>query len=171
MQKWNRLLTGLLLAPAALLLLPEWPRIPVAGATTSDWNRASFWHEPWGLSGVHKGIDIFAKMGTGVIAPTYGVVLYNGEIARGGRVVVLLGPKLRIHYFAHLAAAEVAPGTPVWTGRALGSVGDTGNAKGKPPHLHYAVVTLIPYPWRADGSTQGWKKMFYLDPVKVLGRD
>jgi hypothetical protein len=51
----------------------------------------------------------------------------------------------------------------------LGAVGDTGNARGKPPHLHYAVVTMIPYPWRADDSTQGYRKAFYLDPFEVLG--
>jgi hypothetical protein len=47
-------------------------------------------------------------------------------------------------------------------------VGDTGNARGKPPHQHYAVLSVIPYPWRIDGATQGWKKMFYLDPGEIL---
>jgi murein DD-endopeptidase MepM/ murein hydrolase activator NlpD len=51
---------------------------------------------------------------------------------------------------------------------ALGIVGTTGNAKGKPPHLHYAIVTLIPYPWRIDSKPQGWKKMFYLNPIDYL---
>ena len=39
------------------------------------------------------------------------------------------------------------PGSP------LGTVGDSGNARGKPPHLHYAILSLLPYPWRADGSS------------------
>jgi hypothetical protein len=47
-------------------------------------------------------------------------------------------------------------------------VGDSGNAKGKPTHLHYSIVTLVPHPWRIDGSPQGWKKMFYLDPTRYL---
>jgi murein DD-endopeptidase MepM/ murein hydrolase activator NlpD len=46
----------------------------------------------------------------------------------------------------------------------VGTVGDSGNARGKPPHLHYAIVTLLPYPWRITGQTQGWKKAFFLDP-------
>jgi len=33
----------------------------VLGATPKDWNHATFWYEPWGKSGVHKGIDIFGK--------------------------------------------------------------------------------------------------------------
>jgi hypothetical protein len=39
---------------------------------------------------------------------------------------------------------------------------------GKPAHLHYSVVSLIPLPWRMDTSTQGWKKIFFLDPDDLL---
>ena len=86
----------------------------------------------------------------------------------GGKVIAVLGPKWRIHYYAHLSSIDTRFGALVSMGETIGAVGDTGNAAGKPPHLHYAVVTLIPYPWRWDGSTQGWKKMFFLDPGKVL---
>ncbi len=41
------------------LLIPEKMTIPVKGATSKDWNHNTFWYEPWGRSGVHKGIDIF----------------------------------------------------------------------------------------------------------------
>jgi peptidoglycan LD-endopeptidase LytH len=95
---------------------PEHPTIPVAGATVGDGNRKSFWYGPWGRSGVHKDIDIFAKKGTNVVAPTYGVVIFRGTIELGGRVLVLLGPKLRLHYFAHLDSWEVGPGRFVATG-------------------------------------------------------
>jgi murein DD-endopeptidase MepM/ murein hydrolase activator NlpD len=89
-RKRNRILLATLVALVVLFLLPEWPRVPVAGATAPDWNRASFWYEPWGVSGVHKGIDIFAEKGTPVVAPTYGLVLFRGDIALGGRVVAML---------------------------------------------------------------------------------
>jgi murein DD-endopeptidase MepM/ murein hydrolase activator NlpD len=158
----------LLLVLLAWLFAPEWPRIPVQGASTQDWNRQTFWFEPWGRSGVHKGIDIFARRGTPVVAPTYGLVLFRGEIDMGGKVILMLGPKWRLHYFAHLDSLDVYPGQPLMPGKRLGALGDTGNALGKPPHLHYTIVTLVPYPWRIDGSTQGWKKMFYLDPDRIL---
>jgi murein DD-endopeptidase MepM/ murein hydrolase activator NlpD len=165
--KRKRLLIALLLV--AWAVAPESPRIPVAGAGPRDWHRDTFWFEPWGRSGVHKGIDVFAKRDTPVLAPTYGVVIFRGDIPLGGRVVAMLGPKWRIHYFAHLQDYEVYPGEPVRVGSKLGGVGDSGNARGKPAHLHYSVISLLPYPWLADDSSQGWKKMFYLDPNQVLG--
>ncbi|WP_296885627.1 M23 family metallopeptidase [Thiobacillus sp.] len=57
---------------------------PVAGAARRDWNPASFWHGNWGASGVHKGIDIFARTGTPVAAAQSGLVLYTGNISLGG---------------------------------------------------------------------------------------
>ena len=152
----------------AWLLAPERLQISVQGASPRDWNPQSFWFEPWGRSGTHKGIDIFARAGTPIIAPTYGLVLFRGELATGGKVVLMLGPKWRLHYFAHLNDYSALPGQPVLPGSQLGSVGDSGNARGKPPHLHYSIVTLLPYPWRWDNSTQGWKKIFYLDPNQIL---
>lgn len=145
-------------------LLPESLQVPVQGASISDWNANTFWYDPWGKSGVHKGIDIFAEKGTPSTAPTNGVVIYSGSLSRGGKVVVLLGPKWRLHYLAHLDSINVSAFTSVRSGQTIGAVGNSGNAKNKPPHLHYSVVTLIPYIWRLDTSNQGWKKIFYLDP-------
>ena len=150
------------------LLIPERAVIPVTGASRSDWNKDTFWYEPWGASGVHKGIDIFAAKGTDVIAATGGVVLYSGAIKRGGNVVLVLGPKWRVHYYAHLDSIDSGVGGIISRGEKIGSVGDTGNAGGKQPHVHYVILSVIPYPWRIDTSTQGWKKMFYLDPGDML---
>lgn len=117
------------------------------------------------MSGVHKGIDIFAREGTPVVSPVHGIVVYTGTLARGGKVVVVLTTQWRVHYFAHLRDINITPGVPVSPLIRLGTVGTSGNAAGKPPHLHYSIVTLIPYPWRWDNATQGWKKMFFLDPT------
>jgi murein DD-endopeptidase MepM/ murein hydrolase activator NlpD len=83
----------------------------------------------------------------------------------------MLGPKWRVHYFAHLAAIAPDIGGTVAAGAQLGTVGDSGNARGKPPHSHYSVVSLLPRPWRWDGATQGWKKMFFIDPGALLTDD
>ena len=149
-------------------LLPQRTVIPVKNASTNDWNHKSFWYEPWGKSGVHKGIDIFAKKGTPLLSTTDGVVVFKGQLKLGGTVVAVLGAKWRIHYYAHLQRVDVHLGEFVSSKEQIGLVGDSGNAKGKPPHVHYSILTLFPYVWRADSSTQGWKKMFYLNPSEML---
>lgn len=149
------------------LLIPEDAIMPVEGATRKDWNPKSFWYEPWGVSGVHKGIDIFAPHGKAVLSAVPGVVIYQGYYGLGGNVVAVLGPKWRIHYYAHLDEAIPLPRF-VRQGTRLGAVGTTGNATGKPPHLHYAVLSIVPLPWRYSSATQGWKRIFFLDPAAVL---
>lgn len=153
---------------AAGLLWPQHAIVPVRGAGPHDWNPTSFWYHPWGRSGVHKGIDIFAAEGTPVVAATPGVVAFAGTIDMGGNVVAILGPKWRIHYYAHLDTIRARPGALVREGEEIGTVGATGNAAGKPPHLHYAIMTPLPYPWRIRFVPQGWKRMFYLDPGAAI---
>ena len=150
------------------LAVPERLVVPVKGATKADWNPATFWRSPWGASGVHKGIDIFAKEGTPVLSAAPGFVLYSGTLSLGGNVVIVAGPKWRFHYYAHLRETGTAAGRFVSGGQVIGTVGATGNAAGKPPHRHYTIATAIPFAWRADRGVQGWKKMFSLDPLARL---
>ena len=146
-------------------LLPQNMIIPVEGATTKSWAEDSFWAYPWGTSITHKGIDIFAERGTEVIAATNGIVIYTHEGGKGGKSVMVLGPKWRFHYYAHLDEIKTFHLKPLHRGTVLGTVGDTGNAKGKPPHLHYAITTPFPYFHLRDSvAVQGWKKMFHLNP-------
>ena len=150
------------------LLLSARGAVPVQGATEKDWNARSFWYEPWGKSGVHKGIDIFAPKGTRVISSNFGLVIFTGNIDMGGKVVAILGPKWRIHYYAHLQNINAKTFDLAGKGDIIGSVGDSGNAKGKPAHLHYSVFSLIPYPWRFSTETQGWKKLFFMNPAETF---
>lgn len=166
------ILSGLLTLPLLLLLLgfliPESYQMPVRGADKHDWNHKTFWHYPWGASGVHKGIDIFASGGRPVVSAVHGIVLSNRRSPRGGTYVVVLGPKWRIHYYAHLGEANARPGTFLAAGDVIGTVGTSGNARGKQPHLHYSILSLIPYPWNLRPVRQGWKRMFFLNPHRKL---
>lgn len=146
---------------------PEKVGMPVLGATEKDWSRQSFWHRPWGISGVHKGIDIFAKKGTPVLAAQSGLVVYRGNIKFGGNVVVILTKRGWLHYYAHLNQIR---SNLIWVkqGKKIGDIGNSGNAKGKSPHLHYAILNLIPRPLDLQFSTQGWKLMFYRNPSELV---
>jgi murein DD-endopeptidase MepM/ murein hydrolase activator NlpD len=139
--------------------------LPVQNATESSYNAKSFWYYPWGKSGTHKGVDIFAPMGTKVWAPCDGIIVNTGFNAMGGNFIVMLGAKWRLHYFAHLNAIYTAPFTYVHQYENIGVVGNTGNAYGKAPHLHYSLTTLVPYFSRADSTPQGYKKIWYLNPI------
>lgn len=159
---------SLLLIVVAGLIIPQGLVNPVEDAGKHSYNSKSFWYYPWGKSGTHKGVDIFAKEGTRVQSSTAEFVLFRGEIERGGKVVLIVGPKWRLHYYAHLAEIRATFFSFATAGETIGTVGTSGNAKGKSPHLHYSIITLIPYPWRIDREIQGWKKMFYLNPITYL---
>ncbi len=154
-------------------VIPEQNQMPVQGASSRDWNPESFWYFPWGRSRVHRGLDIFAKQGTPVVAPTGGFVLFNGEVLMGGNVVFMIGPKWRFHYFAHLEKIDPKIQSRrfgfVDTGQQIGTVGTTGNAKGKPPHLHYSIRSLYPQFWQYKPQTiAAWKRMYYVNPATYL---
>ena len=150
------------------LLLPQNLQMPVDGANQHSYHPKSFWHEGWGSSIVHKGVDIFAKKGTPIHASTYGLVIGNSEVGKGGKVVLVLGPKWRIHYYAHLNESKTSLFSFVTQNSVIGTVGNSGNAKKTPAHLHYSIATMIPYPWRIDDAPQGWMKMFYLNPIEYI---
>ena len=76
--------------------------------------------------------------------------------------------KWRFHYFAHLSAIYTKSFTIAKKGTIIAAVGDTGNARGKAPHLHYEIHTLIPYIWQVDTTPQGYKKMWYINPIKCF---
>lgn len=99
----------------------------------------------------HEGIDIFAARDTPIQSTTQGIVRKVGENTLGGRVVVVVGPGGAGHYYAHLEDyADIAPNDWVNEGDVIGYVGDSGNAKGTPPHVHYGIYingsAVNPYP-------------------------
>jgi murein DD-endopeptidase MepM/ murein hydrolase activator NlpD len=92
----------------------------------------------------HHGIDIFAPRGTPVIAAAAGDVYRVRTTPVGGNVVWMrddLGNRL---YYAHLDRHHVQSGMRVEIGDTLGFVGNTGNARTTPPHLHFGVYSRGP---------------------------
>src|ERR1041385_7890661 len=101
----NRLKKALYITLIILLigfLIPQSYRMPVKDATIKSYSQDSYWAYPWGKSVTHKGVDIFAKKGTPIHSSTNGIVIFKGQIEMGGKVVLVLGPKWRLHYYPHL---------------------------------------------------------------------
>lgn len=99
----------------------------------------------------HEGIDIFAERGTPIHATTHGIVRKVGIDRLGGKVVSIIGSGGAGHYYAHLQDyGDIDEGDWVEQGDVIGYVGDSGNAKGTPTHVHYGVYingkAVNPYP-------------------------
>ncbi|HEY0844417.1 MAG TPA: M23 family metallopeptidase [Noviherbaspirillum sp.] len=100
------------------------------------------WHAPRPGGRRHEGIDLFSPRGTPVRATTEGILIRRASTRLGGKVVWVLGPGGQKHYYAHLDRfAHLAVGERVHPGTILGYVGNTGNARTTPPHLHYGIYT------------------------------
>jgi len=83
----------------------------------------------------HKGMDIAAAIGTPVVAPGDGAVLFAGEMEGGGFGVTIDHQGGLVTSYGHLRDTAVAKGQTVARGQLLGHVGDSGQSTG--PHLHY----------------------------------
>jgi murein DD-endopeptidase MepM/ murein hydrolase activator NlpD len=120
----------------------------------------------------HEGTDILAPMGTPLVACERGVVLSVGRGGvLGGNSVWLRGESGTAYYYAHLSTFEdgIQPGLVVDAGTIVGYVGDTGNARGGPPHLHFEVhpgggPAINPYPILKASEDQPQP-----DPIPIEG--
>jgi murein DD-endopeptidase MepM/ murein hydrolase activator NlpD len=100
----------------------------------------------------HQGIDIFAPRGTRVVAAADGWVSLGTTNNLGGNVVWIRTSRGQSHYYAHLDERLVSPGTHVRAGEAIGTVGNTGNARTTAPHLHFGIYrdgagAIDPFPF------------------------
>ncbi|MCD0505346.1 M23 family metallopeptidase [Bordetella petrii] len=129
--------------------------VPVQGVPARQ--LADTWGAARAAGRRHEGVDIFAPRGTPVVSATEGVVTRVGTNNLGGQVVWVLGPGRQMHYYAHLDGyADIGRGSHVLPGTPLGYVGNTGNARGTPPHLHYGIYqaggAINPYPLLRPGG-------------------
>lgn len=100
----------------------------------------------------HEGIDIFAPKLTPAVAAADGYITGANEEGLGGKTVWLrVTGKNYSLYYAHLDKQLVSAGQFVKKGDVVGLVGNTGNAKSTPSHLHFGVYTyggpVDPFPF------------------------
>lgn len=85
----------------------------------------------------HQGVDMMGGYGNPVVAAVSGTVsVGNGGL--GGRTIWLTGSGYGF-YYAHLSEWAVSSGQSVSVGDVIGYNGDSGNAAGGAPHVHFEV--------------------------------
>jgi len=99
----------------------------------------------------HKGTDLFAPVGTPVVAVLSGSVFFQGD-PLGGNAAYVNGSDGNTYYYAHLND-YVGGARSVQAGELIGHVGQTGDAAGAPPQLHFEIrlggpngTQIDPYP-------------------------
>ena len=91
--------------------------------------------------GWHHGEDIFAPMGAPLLAVADGTLHTIGFTPIGGYRLWLRDRSGNEFYYAHLSAYSplAVEGKTVRAGDVIGFVGDTGDAEGGSPHLHFEI--------------------------------
>jgi murein DD-endopeptidase MepM/ murein hydrolase activator NlpD len=128
-------------------------------------------------AGHHAGLDIPAKVGTPVVAPSDATVLRMGTGTGYGQYVDAQMSDGTVHRFAHLGdmskggnvspfSPGVKPGDSVKAGTTLGFSGFSGNATSDFPHVHAEVFRNSSDYNKYGFSTEGSRNTAYgrLDP-------
>lgn len=147
--RWNGITDGRIYATTSLVLADPGP-LPDRSITCPVPGSRFFndWGFPRSGSRVHEGTDLFAPRGTPVRAPVDGFVT-TSEGPIGGLHVWLEEPSGDRWVGTHLDGFGAVG--PVEAGAVIGTVGDSGNARGSSPHLHLELhpgggEAVNPYP-------------------------
>ena len=85
----------------------------------------------------HEGLDIANRVGTPVIAPANGLVVFTGRKGGFGNLIIISHGHGITTRYGHLSKILVKVGQHVKRGEKIGEIGNTGRSTG--PHLHYEV--------------------------------
>ncbi|HET7571337.1 MAG TPA: peptidoglycan DD-metalloendopeptidase family protein [Gaiellaceae bacterium] len=125
-------------------------------------------------NGWHHGDDLFAPLGTPVLAVATGTLSLVGWNQLGGWRLWLEDAAGNEYYYAHLAAYSrwILHHPHVRKGQVLGFLGRTGDAFTTPPHLHFEIHPKQLFKLGYDGAVDptsylrtmriGWPKTKHL---------
>jgi murein DD-endopeptidase MepM/ murein hydrolase activator NlpD len=108
-------------------------RCPIPGSSFID-----SWGFPRSGGRTHRGVDMFQRWDAPITAVASGTVSL-GSSGLGGKTIWLNGDDGYGYYYAHLSGFNVSSGQRVGAGDVIGFNGDSGNARGGAPHLHFEV--------------------------------
>ena len=110
---------------------PEGPYLPLAAHPEIG--------DGLGAGRGHEGVDLFAPIGTDLLAVADAVVLETGTDGGRGNYISIYSPSLgdTYNYLHMVEPALVAEGEKVTAGQLLGHLGCTGSCYGA--HLHFEV--------------------------------
>jgi len=126
---------GMTAQEALALGMGQFPLLGVAN-WTDDWLDPRAGPPPH----EHMGTDIFAAFDTPVRAPVDGIVRFE-DSGLGGKGAFVTARDGTYYYMAHLNSfhPDLASGAAVKQGQVVAYNGDSGNAKGGAPHVHFEV--------------------------------
>jgi hypothetical protein len=175
-ERRRRLLARLQHAHRPLTLTPPLglPRyvFPVGGpASFGDTYGAARSDVSW-----HHGDDIFAPLGTPVVAVADGTLNRVGWERLGGWRLWVRDRLANEFYYAHLSGytRTALRGRRVRAGQVLGYVGDTGDAYGTPFHLHFEIhprsLLSLHYDGAVDPTTylEHWRRLGHVRGSRPL---
>lgn len=111
----------------------------------------------------HLGVDMRAPAGTPIYPMAPGVVTNVGSTSVGGYIVNIDHGNGLTTYYAHCSTIKVQKGDKVNYNTQIATVGDTGNAKGTFPHLHFQVAK--------NGQEQNPNQYFTVPAYTNLGKE
>jgi murein DD-endopeptidase MepM/ murein hydrolase activator NlpD len=125
----------------------------------------------------HHGDDIFAPLGAPILAVADGTLFSVGWNDIGGNRLWLRDRAGNYFYYAHLAAfaAIAIDGMDVHAGDVVGFVGNTGDARTTPYHLHFEVhpVGLLGLGYdgavNPTGYLESWARLDGVGPESIAG--
>ena len=112
----------------------------------------------------HDGNDLMADRAQKLLAVEAGTLVSVGYSSLSGNKIWLVAEDGAAYFYAHLDsfAPGISEGKTVWAGQVLGTVGNTGNASGGAPHLHFeihpggrAASSINPYDLLIEAQSRG----------------
>jgi murein DD-endopeptidase MepM/ murein hydrolase activator NlpD len=158
------------------------PRLTAGGYVFPVYGPCSFGDtfgapRPWITSGWHHGEDIYAQLGTPLLAVADGTVFSVGWNDLGGYRLWLRDRDGNEFYYAHMSAFSpfAVNGQQVKAGTVLGFMGNSGDAETTPYHLHFEIHPVGLLYMGYDGVVNAypyllaWKRLEDVDFAKVAG--